>query len=513
LAFRRTQLTQLTIALVAAVFALDLLWSLVASSTGSVAYGIVDVPAHLATCAIALLAIGAVTGSPPARRFLIAALVASVMIDVDHIPGYLGSQALTGSLPRPYAHTLLSIAVLLAIGLASRRRDIRMVVFGIAFGVSAHLLRDLATGPGVPLAWPLSNGVATVPYAYFAGLLALAVLVVLRGEPEISGRLLRAAGTVPLVVAVLALGHPASAVGSRLPPVASGAYIPGSGEDPSLIEAYGSEVGGQPVIVSSYKDWTTPLIDPAELDAVWDRGAVPMVTWEPWNQHDESQVFPLTAIAEGRYDGFVEEAAQAAAAWGHPILLRFAHEMNGSWYPWGRGRNGTTARVYKAAWRHLVSVFRASGASNVKWVWTPFVNNDGRYPFTAFYPGDRWVDWVGLDGFNWGTRGGWQWFGEIFSRSYHALARISSRPVIIAETGSSQHGGNKARWVSRALNRELPRLARIRALVWFSQPFNGVDVRVNSSRSALRALRHAIRAPMYRPDRDSLIHSPTRLHF
>ena len=138
---------ELTVALVGAVLGLDLLWGLVMGSTGSPAYGLIDAPAHLATCAVALLAAAAVGGSRLSRRFVAAALLASVAIDFDHIPAYLGTHALTGNLPRPYTHSLLLVIALLAIGSATRRRDLRLLTLGVAFGVSAHLLRDLATGP------------------------------------------------------------------------------------------------------------------------------------------------------------------------------------------------------------------------------------------------------------------------------------------------------------------------------------------------------------------------------
>ena len=77
-------------------------------------------------------------------------------------------------------------------------------------------------------------------------------------------------------------------------------------------------------------------------------------------------------------------------------MIRFGHEMNGDWYGW----SGQPA-AYVAAWRHVVSVFRGEGAANVKWVWSPNVDN-GDYPFARYFPGDSWVDYVALDGYNWG---------------------------------------------------------------------------------------------------------------
>jgi hypothetical protein len=327
-------------------------------------------------------------------------------------------------------------------------------------------------------------------------------------------RLLRSAWLLAATLAAMALfpggASARAAPAGAEPQIALGAYIPNFSQRPGLIDEYGRRVGRQPVIVGSYKQWSSRPFVRAELRAVWNRGAVPMVTWEPWSY--AGRRFPLRAIADGSYDGYVRRAARAAAAWGKPILLRFAHEMNGNWYPWGRGVNGNTPRIYKAAWRHLVRIFRSYGANNVKWVWTPNVNGSGRYPFKQLYPGDRWVNWVGLDGFNWARRGEWQSFTDIFGSSYDSLLHMTSRPMIIGETGSNESGGNKAAWVSSALNQELPQFSRIRAVGWFNAPFDrSVDFRVNSSPASLRAFRSAIASPRYGLTRSALLSTPANL--
>lgn len=162
--------------LVGAILGLDLLWSIAAGSTGHITYGLIDEPAHLATCLVALLAAVSITGGLPSPAFVASALIASVAIDLDHIPAYLGWDGLTGSLPRPYSHSLLSVLLLLGIGRALHGKG-RQVALGAAFGVAAHLLRDLATGPGVPLLWPLTEATVALPYMAFAGLLVLAALL------------------------------------------------------------------------------------------------------------------------------------------------------------------------------------------------------------------------------------------------------------------------------------------------------------------------------------------------
>jgi hypothetical protein len=322
---------------------------------------------------------------------------------------------------------------------------------------------------------------------------------------------------LPLVAATIfcagwlaAPAHAASAPAS----VALGAYIPKANERPDRIGAFTRLAGRPPAIMSYYKQWDYVPFDPAELDAVWNRGAVPMITWEPLSY--EGRKFPLARIQHGRYDRYIRESARAAAAWGRPILVRFAHEMNGTWYPWARGVAGNTSYRIKAVWRRVVRLFREQGATNVEWVWTPNVNTSGHFPFRDLYPGDRWVDWVGFDGFNWALRGEWHSFTEIVDNTYEEIAKLTSRPMIVGETGSSESGGDKAAWVSSALRREIPKLPRIRAVVWFDAPFGDtgenageeLDARINSSHSSLQAFRRAIDSPRYGLTRAQLLATP-----
>jgi mannan endo-1,4-beta-mannosidase len=307
-----------------------------------------------------------------------------------------------------------------------------------------------------------------------------------------------------LVVLLCALS-PAVAAGR--PPIALGVYLPDQWKDPSLIDAYAKQVGRKPAIILSYKRWDVKPFYPPELDQIAKRGALPMVSWEPWGSSGKPA--KLWAIARGRYDGYVRRSAEMAKAWGKPIMLRFAQEMNGSWAPWERGHVGSTPRSFILAWRHLVSVFRRAGADNVTWVWCPNINT-GHLPFMQYYPGDRWVDWVGLDGFNWGGSIGWRPFSEIFGGSYEELARRTSKPIVIAETGSGQTGGDKAAWVTSALSQELPYFERVRAVVWYNA-FDRSDFRIDSSPSALRAFRRGIAQPLYSGTRRELIATPLHL--
>jgi inner membrane protein len=133
--------------------------------------GALDEVCHLLTTLLVLWALG-----PRVRRFMVPALVASVLIDTDHVPAQFGVYWLTEGTPRPYTHSLLSIAVVLIVAvLWPRRRD---VALGVAIGLALHFWRDMAEGgAGVSLLWPVSRHAFQYPHAYYLALMAVVVAV------------------------------------------------------------------------------------------------------------------------------------------------------------------------------------------------------------------------------------------------------------------------------------------------------------------------------------------------
>jgi membrane-bound metal-dependent hydrolase YbcI (DUF457 family) len=125
--------------------------------------GPLDEAAHLLTTLLIVWALGA----RARRRLLVPALVATVAIDIDHVPGRLGADWLTSGTPRPYTHSLIVVAGALLGALLWRRRA--GLLAGVALGFAAHLWRDLAeSGSGVSLLWPFSDRAFTVPFACYA---------------------------------------------------------------------------------------------------------------------------------------------------------------------------------------------------------------------------------------------------------------------------------------------------------------------------------------------------------
>jgi hypothetical protein len=107
------------------------------------------------------------------------------------------------------------------------------------------------------------------------------------------------------------------------------------------------------------------------------------------------------------------------------------------------------------------------------------------------------VDWLGVDGYNWGTEpphygAGWLWPTQLFTRSLTSLHALDpSRPIMICETASATAGGDKAVWITSLLRDLPPEFSSLRAIMWFNEDKEH-DWRVNSSPAALEAYRAAL---------------------
>lgn len=248
------------------------------------------------------------------------------------------------------------------------------------------------------------------------------------------------------------------------------------------------------------------------MDAIRERGSIPMIGWGSWHlgKGEEQPEFRLRAIADGHYDAFITEWAEAAKAWEHPFFLKFNWEMNGNWqFPWSVQLNGNQTADYVDAWRHVHHIFSAVGADNVTWVWCPNVTSRQTVDMALLYPGDDYVDWSCLHGYNFGGDD-WRSFSEIFSgyagnpfNSYEQILQIApSKPVMIGEWASAEggdDGSQKAAWIRDALEVQLPQhFPQIRAVIWFNwDAEEGRSWVVNSSSAAARSFAAALRSPYY----------------
>lgn len=253
----------------------------------------------------------------------------------------------------------------------------------------------------------------------------------------------------------------------------------------------------RPPLVMWYQSWSEPLFYPRQMRAVSRVGATPIITWSP---RSEAGPIPLDEVADGSHDDYLKKAAYAANDFGRPLYIRFAHEMNLLTTVYRSSHLSDSPASFRRAWRHVVSVFRSAGANNVKWIWSPNIDCGGRCPFTAFYPGDAWVDWVALDGYNNGTSASWsRWtpLGELFGPSYRTLGRLTRKPMMIGETGSADIGGSKPDWILRGLLHDVPeQLPRVRVVIWFNRDKEH-NWQIDSSRDSLQAFRAVVRSSLY----------------
>ncbi len=289
-----------------------------------------------------------------------------------------------------------------------------------------------------------------------------------------------------------------------------GAYIDGVPWDMTKLAAFETDAQKKVAIVHWGQSWVhngayQPFY-PNDFNAVRTHGSIPMLDWSSDNYSlgPTQPAFKLTAITSGLYDGYILQWAQAAQAWGHPLFLRFDWEMNGNWhFPWSTQLNGNVTADYVPAWQHVHDIFTRAGATNVLWVWSPNVVYTGSTPLAALYPGNAYVDWVAMDGYNWGTDKsmGWQSFADVFGATYKQLLQLApTKPIMLAEVASSEHGGSKAAWIADAIQTQVPNnFRRIKAVVWFN--WNAGDPTltwpIESSPAATSAFATAIALPVY----------------
>jgi glycosyl hydrolase family 26 len=237
-------------------------------------------------------------------------------------------------------------------------------------------------------------------------------------------------------------------------------------------------IGRKPAVHLAYYDFKTEdWIKSPDIAADFADGRIPLVNVEP-------NGIKFTDIINGKYDTLLKKRADDAKALGRQFFVDFAAEMNGD-----EGWGGHDPAKYIAAWRHIHDIFVARGATNVVWAWCP--NNEdveGTPSAMAYYPGDQYVDWTGIDGYNWGTSDPdfvWQSFRDVFADMYPALA-AKGKPIIIAEMASDEVGGSKAAWIDNIVPTLRNDYPLIKAIVWFD-----VDKerhwQINSSSSTLAA--------------------------
>jgi len=259
----------------------------------------------------------------------------------------------------------------------------------------------------------------------------------LRADRRTGGRMkparIVAIGAALITVAAIALvslhsrSDPATSATSARPKPGTylGVFVVGVPQSYASLRAFTATTHVRPDLVVYYSGWGEPFqVRFAEVAA--RHGASPLVQIDPTG-------VSLAAIASGRYDTYLRSYAAAVKTFGRRVVLSFAPEANAPWYGWGYRH--TPPAVWVAAWRHVVTVFRAAGARNATWLWTVnAIQCDCRIRTPApWWPGSSYVNWVGIDGYYY--QPSWK-FAALFGPTIKNIRTVTLNPILISETAA-----------------------------------------------------------------------------
>lgn len=255
-----------------------------------------------------------------------------------------------------------------------------------------------------------------------------------------------------------------------------GVYANGAPRSLLPVRRFAASIGRKPNLIGEYVAWRKPF-DAAGVSRAWSYGALAYLAWEPYGT-------TAAAIAAGGSDAYIRQFAHAVRKLDLPVVLSFGHEMNGNWYPWGSSQ--TSPADFVAAWRHIHALFQQAGASNVIWMWNPnIVNIIPGVRLRPLYPGNAYVDWVGITGY-FPTTGPHTYSG-LYGPTVRQLRQFTRKPVIIAET-SVESGpaevASAAQLVTTATRHGVV------GFIWFDYHKNGIDWRIESRPILRAALAH-----------------------
>jgi mannan endo-1,4-beta-mannosidase len=255
-----------------------------------------------------------------------------------------------------------------------------------------------------------------------------------------------------------------------------GLYVRGVPVTYDGVAGFTGATGVRPDVVMYYSSWAEPFQTGFAATAA-EHGAVTLVQINPVG-------VSLAAIAAGRYDDYLDSYAEAVRSFGRQVILGFGHEMNGPWNAWGYQR--TSPAVFVAAWRHIVNVFRGLEARNVTWLWTVnIIDPLGDIPSPGpWWPGSSYVTWVGIDGYYYTPS---STFAPLFGPTIAAVRALTTKPILIAETGVAPAAGQAAKIADLFAGVHLYGLL---GFVWFDA-FVVRDWRLNNA-AGVAALRHGI---------------------
>lgn len=232
----------------------------------------------------------------------------------------------------------------------------------------------------------------------------------------------------------------------QTPGVRFGVSTPQAPWSSAEIDKSAAAAGAHPTIVQYFVKWTEEF-RPDSVPQTYKQGALPVISWEPWaglKSGVSQPAYSLTRIANGQYDAYITRFATAVRDQKWPVGLRFAHEMNGNWYPWSEKQSGNHLGDYVKAWRHVHDIFAKVGATNVIWIWSPnIIRPLPTVRIDALYPGDAYVDWIGMVGYAVEETNA----ATVFQPTVNAIHKFTQKPILITET-AVEAGPHQLTWIA-----------------------------------------------------------------
>jgi mannan endo-1,4-beta-mannosidase len=195
-----------------------------------------------------------------------------------------------------------------------------------------------------------------------------------------------------------------------------------------LVDQFASTIGRQPNLVLAYSGWGAGF-NSAFAATARAHGATVIFDLDPTN-------VAVGQIANGSQDPFLSSYATQVRLYRHPVIISFAHEMNGNWYQWGWTH--TPPALWVQAWRHIVTVFDQAGADNVTWLWTVNYAAVGEGPVRDWWPGSKYVTWVGIDAYYDIPS---ERFDSQFVPTITTIRQFTRKPILIGETAVGPQAG------------------------------------------------------------------------
>ncbi len=262
-----------------------------------------------------------------------------------------------------------------------------------------------------------------------------------------------------------------------------------------------------------------------EIKEISRCGAIPFVRLMARSTfiYGPDPVYTLGGIINGDFDQQLRKWAREARNYEGPLLAEFGVEMNGDWFPWsgywnGAGETGGYGNPefpdgperFRDAYRHIIEIFRQEGAENITWF---FHANADSFPeeewnkIGNYYPGDNYIDWVGLSVYGAifpDEKQDWEElsFREKFLKTYQQVKAFApNKPLAVLEFGVIEDP-RKPAWIRQAFD-FIKQFPDIKAISWWQERWENEDgsfsdLRINSSQSSLKEYRTQVKSPLFK---------------